>query len=178
MKTFDYAWKSSNGARHVERMCAASREDVFTVLRSRGIKAITVTEIIPGWRKGMRKVQWLLFPIVLIGVLSYIVYNRATHIASLTGNEIAVVEHFNRHAKGIFAEQEEAVARLKSEATENRFHKISMVIDLTRSRLRIAYREAAKELAPQSAASGRLQADYGRLTAYIDEFELMQEEGK
>ncbi len=39
---YEYAYKTSDGARHVEEMDAPSREAVFAALRARGIKAIKV----------------------------------------------------------------------------------------------------------------------------------------
>ena len=39
---YTYAYKTSDGVRHEETMNAASREEVFTVLRAKGIKAIKV----------------------------------------------------------------------------------------------------------------------------------------
>ena len=39
---YTYAYKSSDGVRHEETMNAASREEVFTALRAKGIKAIKV----------------------------------------------------------------------------------------------------------------------------------------
>ena len=40
---FTYAYKTSDGVRHEDSMNASSREEVFTVLRAKGIKAIKVT---------------------------------------------------------------------------------------------------------------------------------------
>ena len=42
MNTYIYAYKTSDGVRHEERMRAPSREEVFASLRKRGIKAIKV----------------------------------------------------------------------------------------------------------------------------------------
>lgn len=39
---FRYAWKSSDGQRHVDEIAARSKDDVFAQLRERGIKAIKV----------------------------------------------------------------------------------------------------------------------------------------
>ena len=39
---YTYAYKTSDGVRHEDSMDASSREEVFTVLRARGIKAIKV----------------------------------------------------------------------------------------------------------------------------------------
>ena len=40
---YTYAYKTSDGTRHEDSMNASSREEVFTVLRAKGIKAIKVT---------------------------------------------------------------------------------------------------------------------------------------
>lgn len=42
MNTYVYAYKTSDGVRHEERMRAESREKVFETLRAQGIKAIKV----------------------------------------------------------------------------------------------------------------------------------------
>ena len=39
---YTYAYKTSDGVRHEDSMNAASREEVFTALRAKGIKAIKV----------------------------------------------------------------------------------------------------------------------------------------
>ena len=39
---YEYAYKTSDGLRHVEEMDAPSREAVFIALRARGIRAIKV----------------------------------------------------------------------------------------------------------------------------------------
>lgn len=43
---WSYTWKSSDGTRHEETMEAPSKERVFEILRTRGIKAIKVTQIL------------------------------------------------------------------------------------------------------------------------------------
>ena len=40
---YTYAYKTSDGVRHEDSMNASSREEVFTALRGKGIKAIKVT---------------------------------------------------------------------------------------------------------------------------------------
>ena len=39
---YTYAYKTSDGTRHEASMSASSREEVFTELRKRGVKAIKV----------------------------------------------------------------------------------------------------------------------------------------
>ena len=52
---YTYAYKTSDGARHEGSMDASSREEVFTVLRARGIRPIKVVPPTGLRRTGRRK---------------------------------------------------------------------------------------------------------------------------
>ena len=76
---FIYAYKSSDGVRHEDSMNASSREEVFTVLRGRGIKAIKVTAAdgskANGEVRGLRKravFALVALATVVAGVLAYL----------------------------------------------------------------------------------------------------------
>ena len=76
---YTYAYKTSDGVRHEETMNAASREEVFTALRAKGIKAIKVVAAdgskANGEIRGVRKrvVTILLALVALsVGIIAYL----------------------------------------------------------------------------------------------------------
>jgi len=75
---FTYAYKTSDGVRHEDSMNASSREEVFTVLRAKGIKAIKVTAAdgskANGEQRGLRKravAGLVAIAAVVAGVVAY-----------------------------------------------------------------------------------------------------------
>lgn len=82
---YTYAYKTSDGVRHEETMNAASREEVFTALRAKGIKAIKVVAAdgskANGEIRGLRKrvvVSLLLLVSLGVGVAAYFTGTKAT----------------------------------------------------------------------------------------------------
>jgi len=76
---YTYAYKTSDGVRHEETMNAASREEVFTALRAKGIKAIKVVAAdgskANGEVRGIRKrVVIILLALVAlsVGIIAYL----------------------------------------------------------------------------------------------------------
>ena len=76
---YTYAYKTSDGVRHEETMNAASREEVFTALRAKGIKAIKVTAADGSKANGeirgvRRRVVIILLALVAIsvGIIAYL----------------------------------------------------------------------------------------------------------
>ena len=75
---YTYAYKTSDGVRHEDSMNAASREEVFSELRKRGIKAIKVVAAdgskANGEVRGVRKrivAVLVLFAAVSVGIAAY-----------------------------------------------------------------------------------------------------------
>ena len=92
---YTYAYKTSDGVRHEDSMSASSREEVFTVLRGKGIKAIKVTAAdgskANGEMRGLRKraVAALVALVALgVGVVAYFGGTRTG--AGLAANPAAV----------------------------------------------------------------------------------------
>lgn len=176
MSRFSYAWKSSDGVRHVDETDAASKEEVFAALRARGIKAIKVEEIVPRWRTVVRRAA-LFVAVVFVAVLAVLAFRGKTVAEPiLSPDDKALVSRFLAQADAILAEQEKEIARLAKEATGEKRHKTEMLLDLSRARLRIAYREVTRNLSSDAPVRGVLESDYGRLTVRIDDRELSLEE--
>lgn len=66
---FEYAYKTSDGERHTDRMDAPSREDVFATLRNRGIKAIKVVALDGSKANGEVRVLGVRRPVVAVLVI-------------------------------------------------------------------------------------------------------------
>lgn len=90
MNTYIYAYKTSDGMRHEERMRAPSREEVFASLRKQGIKAIKVVAAdgskangeIRGVRKRIVALAMLLVAAV-VGVIAYVLSVRSVEEAKI-----------------------------------------------------------------------------------------------
>ena len=73
MRTWVYSWKTPDGLRHEGEMSAPDKDSVYSELRSRGIRAIKVTErIAPVVRRGfsgLRKRDWTLAAVVVLALV-------------------------------------------------------------------------------------------------------------
>ena len=96
---YTYAYKTSDGVRHEDTMNASSREEVFSVLRAKGIKAIKVTagdgSKANGEMRGLRKRA--VFALVALaaavaGVVAYFGGER-TGAATAAGSEASAPRH-------------------------------------------------------------------------------------
>ncbi len=91
---YTYAYKTSDGVRHEDSMNASSREEVFTVLRGKGIKAIKVTAAdgskANGEVRGLRKRAVVaLVALVAIGVGVFAFLQGTRTGAALAANPAA-----------------------------------------------------------------------------------------
>lgn len=73
MRTWIYSYASSDGLRHEGEMTAEAKDIVYSVLRSKGIKPIKVTEritpiVVKGFR-GLRRTDWCLVITILVAVI-------------------------------------------------------------------------------------------------------------
>ena len=102
---YTYAYKTSDGVRHEETMNAASREEVFTALRAKGIKAIKVVAAdgskANGEIHGVRRrvvAAIVIIVAVAVGAIAYFggSQSKTESISNKTSNEnskaIAVIE--------------------------------------------------------------------------------------
>ncbi len=102
---YTYAYKTSDGVRHEETMNAASREEVFTALRAKGIKAIKVVAAdgskANGEVRGIRKrvvAAIVIIVAVAVGAIAYFggSQSKTDSISNTTSNQnsnaIAVIE--------------------------------------------------------------------------------------
>lgn len=92
---YTYAYKTSDGVRHEDTMDAASREEVFTALRAKGIKAIKVVAAdgskANGEVRGVRRrvvAAIVVIVSVLVGSIAYFGGSRSTppNVAAETAN--------------------------------------------------------------------------------------------
>ena len=74
MRSWTYSYKTSDGFRHEGEMFASSKDEVYSELRKRGIRAIRVDErIVPIVRRGLRglrKRDWFLIVAVVVVLLA------------------------------------------------------------------------------------------------------------
>lgn len=175
MSRFSYAWKSPDGVRHVDETTAANKEEVFASLRARGIKAIKVEQIVPRWMKFARGAALVCVGILVVVLALLALRGGRTSEPVLSDAERALVSRFAAQADGIIAEQEREIVRLGKEATGNKRYKAEMLLDLSRARLRTAYREVTRGLPADAAVRSVLETDYGRFTVRIDDRELSLE---
>lgn len=96
---FIYAYKTSDGVRHEDSMNASSREEVFTVLRAKGIKAIKVYAAdgskANGEVRGLRKravAGLVALAAVVAGVVAYFGGER-TGAATAANSEASAPRH-------------------------------------------------------------------------------------
>ncbi len=96
---FIYAYKTSDGVRHEDSMNASSREEVFTALRARGIKAIKVTASdgskANGEVRGLRKravFALVALAAVVAGVVAYLGGER-TGAATAANSAMSAPRH-------------------------------------------------------------------------------------
>ncbi len=96
---FTYAYKTSDGVRHEDSMNASSREEVFTVLRAKGIKAIKVTAAdgskANGEFRGLRKravFALVALAAVVAGVVAYLGGER-TGAATAANSAMSAPRH-------------------------------------------------------------------------------------
>ena len=96
---FTYAYKTSDGVRHEDSMNASSREEVFTALRAKGIKAIKVYAAdgskANGEQRGLRKravAGLVALAAVVAGVVAYFSGER-TGAATAANSETSAPRH-------------------------------------------------------------------------------------
>lgn len=91
---YSYAYKTSDGARHENVIVASTREEVFTTLRQRGIKAIKVVALdgskANGELRGIRKrvVVALVVVSILASLTAYIGGIKSVAVATVIPNDI------------------------------------------------------------------------------------------
>lgn len=97
---YTYAYKTSDGMRHEAAMEAASREDVFALLRAKGIKAIKVVAAdgskANGEIRGVRKRVVALIAVcaaVLVGVVAFFLGESRGPAAEPTSGSLAAPRH-------------------------------------------------------------------------------------
>ena len=175
MRRFSYAWKSSDGVRHVDEMAARTKEDVFASLRTQGIRAISVAEIVPRWRQFARAaVAAAAAGVVLASVLVAIRAQGgrdAGREEEVSAEDERTIGRFADETRTIAADFESQAGAVRAN-DPRRIQKLRTIIDFTRSRLRFTYRELGDF--GSAAARSRVALLYGRVNALIDdrEFEL------
>ncbi len=158
MRRYSYVWKSSDGARHVDEMRARSKDEVFSALRKQGIRPVRVeAQPMPWW--------WWLFALAAVSLVlvSFVYFHNAKSYA-----ERAKVAEFSKAGAAIISQYREQISAIRfldgsdlGKAHEQ-ITKASRIIDVTRSRLRLAYRDSGGKGLPEC---DRL---YGRFTATLD----------
>jgi len=161
MRRFSYVWKSSDGDRHVDEMCARSKDDVFAALRERGIRPVRVDAIPRSWW------WWAAWCAALLAIASVVFAANRWR----TAEKRAKVDEFKKAGETIIAQFEEQIAPLGLEdatakaTLAERLDKAMRTIDVARSRLRLAYRDFGGKAIP---ARERL---YGHFMSVLDERE-------
>ena len=83
---YTFAYRTSDGVRHEERIDADSREEVFETLRLRGIRAIKVVAAdgskANGEVRGIRKRVVMLIALVVAAVAAFVTFKVATRHAA------------------------------------------------------------------------------------------------
>ena len=161
MRRFSYVWKSSDGERHVDEMCARRKDDVFAALRERGIRPVRVDALPRPWW------WWAAWCAVVLTIASA---GFAAH-RWRTAESRSMVDGFKESGEAIIAQFEEQIAALRlgdaaaRQPIEERLDKAMRTVDVARSRLRLAYRDFGGKAIP---ARERL---YGHFMSILDEKE-------
>ncbi len=197
--TFEYAYKTPDGTRHVARMKARSKERVFASLRERGIKPIRVDRAKPEGVFG-----WLGY------VLTSPLWVAVLVAAAATGVAVSVVVREKPRPAGVvrafadgerfreLARQAEAVRTAHAEAFKSvdfellrnyaliaqvddlqrlnaEITKAKVVIANTRERLRALFGGVAEAFAGDPKGLAAAQALYGEVVSEVDADEAQVE---
>lgn len=161
MRRFSYVWKSSDGERHVDEMCARRKDDVFAALRERGIRPVRVDALPRPWW------WWSAWCAVVLAVASAVF---AAHRWRTAGSR-TIVDGFKESGEAIIAQFDEQITALRLDDAalkppiRERLDKAMRTVDVARSRLRLAYRDFGGKAIP---ARERL---YGHFMSVLDEKE-------
>ncbi len=158
MRRYNYVWKSSDGIRHVDEMQGRSKDEVFSALRKKGIRPVRVDVQPRSWR------WWA-------AVLSSSCLVVAAVMLCLTTKSSADrirVSEFSKTGSSIIGQYREQMSSIQlpngkdSEKSEEQIKRAFQIIDVTRSRLRLAYRD--------SGGRGLAECDrlYGNFIATLD----------
>lgn len=159
MRRFTYIWKSSDGERHVDEMRARRRDDVFDELRKRGIRPVKVEALpmSPWWRAA-----WC--AIFLAIALSIFAANQWR-----TARQSERLGEFRSTCETVVGQHREQMASFRLTAGAageadfpRRLEKGFRLIEISRSRLRLAYRDFGDK------AHGDGERLYGHYTAILD----------
>ena len=76
---FLYSYKSKDGVRHEDEICASSREAVYSTLRAKGIKPIRV-DLAPGLLNRIQSLgkRWLAIGVLVVLAVAALLYARST----------------------------------------------------------------------------------------------------
>ena len=165
MRRFSYVWKSSDGERHVDEMCARRKDDVFAALRERGIRPVRVDALPRPWW------WWAAWSVAALLVASA---GFAAHRLQ-TAESRTIVDGFKESGEAILAQFDEQIAALRLDDAamkppmQERLDKAMRTVDVARSRLRLAYRDFGGKAIP---ARERL---YGHFMSVLDEKEEVLE---
>lgn len=161
MRRFSYVWKSSDGERHVDEMCARRKDDVFAALRERGIRPVRVDALPRPWW------WWAAWCAVVLAIASAGFAAHRLH----TAENRTIVDGFKESGETIIAQFYEQIAALRLDDAaarppmQERLDKALRTVDVARSRLRLAYRDFGGKAIP---ARERL---YGHFMSVLDEKE-------
>ena len=159
MRRFSYVWKSGDGERHVDEIRARSKDDAFAELRRRGIRPVKV-EVLP--RPWWWRAAWCAAAAAAVLLVAVLVRWRTAE-----GRER--LEGFRAVCETIVEQHLEQMAKLGLSAAsagegdfERRLERGFRVIEVSRSRLRLAYRDF------DGGLHGDVERLYGHYTAVLD----------
>ena len=175
MARFSYVYKTSSGVRNVGILTAKSKEEVFEKLRQQGIKAIKVERVLTFFDKLYRGFISTGFPIIAASIVALLV----VYFSNQSRAPISESGKAESELLGRFIGQTDTILQDHTTAfnkCSNDFRKAQSVIDLTRTRLRTSFREFSRLFESDSTFRQRAEMHYGKLTANLDEEELLLEE--
>lgn len=159
MRRFSYVWKSSDGERHSDEMRARCKDDVFDALRKRGIRPVKVEAL----------------PMPLRWRIAWCAALLAIAVSMFAANQWRTAERrerlgeFRSTCETVIGQHGEQMSsfRLTAEAAGDadfpqRLEKGFRLIEISRSRLRLAYRDFG------GRAHGDGERLYGHYTAILD----------
>lgn len=161
MRRFTYVWKSSDGERRVGEMIARRKDDVFAALREQGVRPIKVEVVPRSWRWWT---AWGASAAVVCAAIFFAIYCRSA-------KQRAKTEEFRAAAESIISQFNEQIAGLRfgdaksGQSMSKRLGNAAQMIDIARTRLRLAYRDFGGKEMPSGE---RL---YGHFMSILDEKE-------
>jgi len=194
---FEYAYKTSDGMRHVAQMNARSTDEVFETLRAQGIKAIRVTRAKPegllGWVMYMLTTPLFIAGLIAVLAMSVAVFALVREEPAKVSRAYARGEGFKRlsaEAEEIRAAHAEAFKSVDFELLRNyaliaqvadlqrlnaEITKAKVVIANTRERLQTLFGNAPAAFADDAQGLAAAQVLYGEVMTVVDADEAQVE---